>query len=164
MVGFPACLHLTAARQSAGVPSEKMRYLNRTPKPWFELPDLSDGIAPDRILPGVSRSVLLLKAREPYLAWVDQVAPLHGAQLRANPAWQRQAILIPSCNTLADAEPWLREWCHLIMAECLVWYTPEVRRWPADRSWDTFTVWFDRELINGVRDLSSDPLRAVEAD
>ncbi len=155
---------LVCARQAADVPSEKSRYLNRKPEPWFNLPDLSDGVAPHRILPSVYRSVLVLQAREPFLAWVDQVAPDDGARLRANPTWQRHAILIPGSTDLADAEPWLREWCHLILAECMSWYTPLVRQWPEDRSWATLTAWFDLDLISGLRDLGSDPLQAIEAD
>jgi len=154
---------LASDHQADTVLSE-MRYLIRKPEPWFQLPDLSDGVAPDRILPSVYRSVLVLRAREPYLAWVDQVAPEDGARLRANPAWQRHAILIPSSSTMAEAEPWLREWCHLILSECMSWCTPLVRQWPEDRSWSTFAAWFDCDLISGVRDLGSDPLRAVEAD
>ena len=163
-VNGPQCCPLVALRQAADVPSEKTRYANRKREPWFQLPDLSDGVAPDRILPGIYRSVLILHDREPYLAWVDQVAPEAGTRLRANPVWQRHAILIPGSTTLAAAEPWLREWCHLILAECMSWYTPQVRQWPEDRSWTTFVAWFDLDLIPDLRDLGSDPLRAVEAD
>lgn len=146
------------------MPSQKTRYLSRKREPWFQLPDLSDGVAPDRILPSVHRSALILRYREPYLAWVDQVAPEAGARLRANPAWQRYGVLVPSCTTLADAEPWLMEWCHLILEDCLSWYTPLVRQWPEDRSWATFTAWYDLDLIPVLRDLGSEPIRAVEAD
>jgi len=141
-----------------------MRYLDRKPEPWFELPDLSDGVAPHRILPVANRSVLVLYAQEPYLAWIDQTNPAQGALLRANPAWQRTAMLIPCCSTEAAAEPWLREWCHLILAEYLSWYTNQISLWPQDRSWNTFTAWFDYDLITRLRDLDNDPLRAVEED
>lgn len=147
------------------MPSEKMRYMNRKPEPWFDLPYLSNGASPHRILSGVYRNVLLLYAKEPYLAWIDQVDPGQGARLRDHPEWQRYAILISCRNTLAEAEPWLREWCHLILAEFMSCYTSIIQEWPEDRSWSTFTAWFDLDLVtSGLRDLGSDPLRAVEAD
>ena len=144
------------------MPSEKMRYCQqRLATPWFDLPDFSDGTAPHTILPWVSRSVLVLKDREPCLAWIDIVDPAIGARMRANPAWQRTCVLIPGYDCLPSAESWLRAWCHLIMAEHLVLYTRTVAMWPADQSWETFIAWFDLDLIVGVRDLGSDPLKAT---
>ena len=143
------------------MPSEKTRYRQQRPAmPWFDLPDFSDGTAPHTILPNVFRSVLVLKAREPCLAWIDSIEPAIGARIRANPEWQRNCILIPGYDSLPSAEPWLRAWCHLIMADHLTPYTQTVAMWPADRSWDTFITWFDLDLIVGVRDLGSDPLEA----
>ena len=144
------------------MPSEKTRYqAKRLAMPWFDLPDFSNGTAPHTILPIVSRSVLVLKAREPYLAWIDSVDPAICARIRANPEWQRDCVLIPGYDSLSSAETWLRAWCHLIIANHLAPYTPTIAMWPADRSWNTFIAWFDLDLIVGVRDLGSDPLKAT---
>ncbi len=144
--------------------SEKMRYSRRQVEPWFEMPDLSDKLAPDTILPSVNRSVLTLQAKEPYLAWIDHIEPAAGARIRANPDWQRSSVLIPAYSSLTAAEPWLRAWCHLIMAEHLTAFTSVIAQWPVDRSWNTFTAWFALDLIVGVRDLGDAPLVARTAD
>jgi hypothetical protein len=112
------------------------------------------------ICPRAARSVLVLQCREPFLAWACAMRPMWADSLRTQRLWQRWTYLIPGFESLPTAEPWLREWCHLIFADSLNHYSQVIAEWPVDRSWATFTAWFELDLVVGVRDVGCHPLKA----
>lgn len=109
----------------------------------------------------INRGVVVVRPREPYVAWVNSVGdddvPLKLQELRAEP----DAFLIPEFDTRDESLEWLEEGCGLIFEMQLdAWETDE-QRWPQDRSWSVFQEWFDVEFIEIAWDLVAEPLSSA---
>ncbi len=104
----------------------------------------------------VNRSAIVIKPKEPYLDWANEVAQTMESmdELRQ----QSTVILIPKSAYQDHAEIFLRENCVRIFERELDAWSPARELRPANPDYETLTAWFDIEVHALVLDLSEDSL------
>jgi hypothetical protein len=87
-------------------------------------------------------SAAVLRPREPFVRWVRGLDPApEGEPVTVDR--EPVVVLVPRFSNEEDADLWLREHYGTLFAfELRAWCRDE-QRWPADRSWDVFSAWFD---------------------
>lgn len=103
----------------------------------------------------VNRVSMLLVPRQPWIDWaasLDRDDPPPAAGTPGN------TYLLPAY----DEEEDLKEFIHgnhgIFFEEELAAWTDDESVWPADRSWEMFTEWFDLHISALVYDLGDEPL------
>ena len=114
-------------------------------------------VTEDRPIWFLNRSVLVVRAREPFVDWACSVDD----PVRVRPADAAASVnsfLIPEFGTEEESWAWIREHCDTVFELMLNdWYTdPEL--WPEDRGWGAFQLWFEAEHIDLAWDLVAEPL------
>jgi hypothetical protein len=97
----------------------------------------------------VNRSAVLVRAREPFLAWAKK----HGDGMAYPTEGERSVYLLPRYAYDDEAEDLLRQYFDLIFeAELENWIT-DPTTWPEERSYERFREWFEVEHNSVVEDL-----------
>jgi hypothetical protein len=105
----------------------------------------------------LNRGLVILRPKQPFVDWVREVDP--GTPTEEDEVRESaEAFLIPQFDMTPDSHVWIRENFEMMFEIQLdSWYTdPEM--WPSQRDWDTFTRWFEIELIEVAWDLVDAPL------
>ena len=106
----------------------------------------------------LNRSAVVVKPRQPFLDWLHMADPTSRRLTLGELAREPTIYLIPECDTEDDVREILQELCEEIFSEQLAgWFTDE-RTWPADRSFDVFSRWFDYRHHSVLIDLCDEPL------
>ena len=106
----------------------------------------------------VNRSVAILKPRQPFLDWLQQLPGTLDGQLQLEELRRDcNALLIPAADDYASAEDFVRQhYRTLFGAELADWCDDEVF-WP-EMSPQLFLHWFDVEIHSVLTDLVDFPL------
>jgi len=106
----------------------------------------------------INRSAVMVTPAKPFLDWLHRVDPT-SAELSLDDLRREATVyLLPEYDTDEEADQHLRKCCGRIFEDELDgWY--RVRSaWPVDRSFDTFTSWFECGFHSVILDLCDDPL------
>ena len=108
----------------------------------------------------LNRSVLVIRVREPFLAWLQGLPdpnPDPGLTLELMNE-DPSAYLVPPWEDEEDrGEILLQCFAMLFEAQLEGWWTQE-DDWPTERGFETFLEWFDPQWCSMVEDLVDDPL------
>ncbi|MGL6046176.1 MAG: VacJ [Vogesella sp.] len=106
----------------------------------------------------VNRSVAILKPRQPFLDWLQNLpgsldGQLQLAQLRAD----CNALLIPAADDYESAEDFVRQHYRTLFGAELADWCDDDAFWP-ELTPALFTEWFDVEIHSVLTDLVDNPL------
>lgn len=102
----------------------------------------------------VNRCALVVRPKEPYLAWANGVDD--GSDYGADQ--EHTVYLAPDFNSLAEMKRWLEdEYAAIFEQELRAWMTDEAT-WPSPRDFALFRAWFAVEYSSIVIDLCNSPL------
>lgn len=106
----------------------------------------------------VNRSVAILKPRQPFLDWLQNLpgsldGQLQLAQLRAD----CNALLIPAADDYESAEDFVRQHYRTLFGAELADWCDDDAFWP-ELTPVLFTEWFDVEIHSVLTDLVDNPL------
>jgi hypothetical protein len=106
----------------------------------------------------VNRTALVVKPKEPFLAWLHEADPTSHELTLEDLVREPSVYLIPECETGEEVRKVLQELCEEIFNDQLGgWYRDEAS-WPEDRSFKVFRGWFDFEYHSMLLDLCDEPL------
>lgn len=105
----------------------------------------------------VNRSVVTVKAKEPFVRWLKSLPdPMDISLKEINE--DTTAYLLPDCSDDDEQDKLLRRYYPAIFEEQLEdWWTDE-RDWPPKRTYSLFTEWFSVEFHSMLVDLVDAPL------
>ena len=117
-------------------------------------------------MPGVNRSVMVVKPKQPFLEWLNSLDNDDEMNLTLEELQiDSTAYLVPEFETSEDQAE-IVVWSHkyVFEEELMAWYTFE-EEWPPIRDLDTFLEWFEVDFHSTVVDLDLElPLEHVEGD
>ena len=106
----------------------------------------------------INRSAVIVMPSQPFLDWLHRADPT-SAELRLEDLRLDATIyLLPEYDTEEEARGYLREHCSEIFEEQLDGWYRVPSAWPVDRTFDTFTRWFEYSFHSVLVDLCDDPL------
>ena len=107
----------------------------------------------------LNRSMLVVKAREPFLRWLKSLPdPVRDDLTLEEVNEDGTAFLLPEWEDDQERNRVLRECYRFIFEEQLSgWWTRE-SDWPKKRTFQVFQSWFDVEMHSVVEDLVDGPL------
>ncbi len=101
----------------------------------------------------INRGLVVLKKKEPFLKWLQQLPePMEGmtlAQANEDP----MALLIPDFETSEEATNYIRENFEKLFGFEMERWWEDVEDWEKNLTWKKFTEWFDIEASCIVWDL-----------
>ncbi len=100
----------------------------------------------------INRAVAIIKPRQPYLDWAQQLADPPDRLSLADLRRDCTAILLPEWDDPADAEAFIQDMFADVFAMELDAWHRDPQAWPAHRSYQIFREWFDVELHSLVLD------------
>jgi hypothetical protein len=110
-------------------------------------PDPTDDELDDPLL---DRSALVLRPREPMIAWARTIdSGATDEELTAS-----VVAVIPGLRRGPELDRWLEQFHAALFEERLAAWTPEKAQWPTDRSLETLHGWFDVEFVAIVEDFT----------
>ena len=110
----------------------------------------------------LNRSVLIVKAKQPFLNWLRSLsdpADITLEQLNQD----NTAYLLPDYTYDTEQEEILADYFDLIFEEQLAGWWKVESDWPADRDLGTFKKWFDVEFHSAILDLVDESLKDEES-
>lgn len=101
----------------------------------------------------INRPVLVIKPREPYLNWTEQVSP-DSMGLRPEDTQQDcTTYLLSEALDRQHLESFLQEnYAPMFEHELYAWHRDQ-RVWPVERNYAVFREWFDVEMHSQVIDM-----------
>ena len=113
----------------------------------------------------LNRSLLIVRAKQPFLDWIHALPDEESAHLTLEKINQDgQVYLLPDVELVDDAQSLIRAFSPMVFElELEGWWTEE-SDWPQDRSNEVFCNWFDVSLRSLVHDLVDEPLIDDEAE
>ncbi len=110
----------------------------------------------------VNRSVLIVRPREPYLAWVHSLDE-EGKKFTLDDLRRDcTAFLIPEIEEPADEEVFLERSCDALFEHLLAGWVNDPPVWPKNRELQVFRAWFDLEFSSLTLDLVEWPIGHLE--
>ena len=110
----------------------------------------------------INRSAVIVTPTKTFLDWLHRADPtstdLSLADLREEPT----IYLLPQYDTEAEAHEHLRACCSEIFEEQLDGWYRVPSTWPVDRTFGTFSRWFEFSFHSVLFDLCGDPLKHDE--
>ncbi|HSE22615.1 MAG TPA: hypothetical protein VLB68_13195 [Pyrinomonadaceae bacterium] len=117
-------------------------------------------------MPGVNRSLMVVKPKQPFLDWLNSLDNDDEMNLTLEELQNDStAYLVPEYETPEDQAE-IVVWSHnyVFEEELMAWYTFE-EEWPPTRDLDTFLEWFEVEFHSTIMDLDLElPLEHVQDD
>lgn len=111
----------------------------------------------------VSRAVLVLRARQPYVDWANDLQEPGGAMVTLEDARTAgSAFLIPALSRGADARAFVERHAPAMFEHELEMWMDDRSTWPARRDAAAFHEWFDVEVHDIVVDLGEDAIVTEE--
>ncbi|SCK10438.1 VacJ [Vogesella sp. LIG4] len=106
----------------------------------------------------VNRSVAILKPRQPFLDWLQQLPGSLEGQLQLDELRRDcNALLIPAADDYASAEDFVRQHYRTLFGAELADWCDDDAFWP-DMTPQLFLQWFDVEIHSVLTDLVDFPL------
>lgn len=100
----------------------------------------------------INRGVVIIKARQPFVDWVNSTTPDEPPVTLAEVNQECTAILVPDLDNEIETNDYLESLKPaLFERELAGWYTDE-QTWPAERSASLFDAWFELEIHSMVWD------------
>ncbi len=112
----------------------------------------------------VNRGVLVLKAKEPYLDWVNATDDEGVVRTLDEVSQDCTAYLTPEIEDDDELRGLLEQIYDLLFELELVGWVQDEAQWPANRDFPTFLEWFDVEFHSMVLDLAEGELEVVADD
>ena len=110
----------------------------------------------------INRSIVLIKAKHPFLDWLNKTPYSIPVTLR-EVNQDCTAILIPDFESVAELLIYIEQnkpnWFALVLAT----WKPDQTTWPQQRTPQLFDFWFDLEIHSTVWDDSTSTPSAIEA-
>ncbi len=105
----------------------------------------------------LNRSVLIVRAKEPFLEWIKSLPD------PSDVSWEQvnrdnTAYLLPEYSYDSEQGELIEQFYDLIFEEQLRGWWTEKNDWPATRDLAMFKKWFDVEFHSAVLDLVDAPL------
>ncbi len=111
----------------------------------------------------VNRSVLVLRAKPPYVEWANEVGAATAGAVSLDDARQAgSAFLIPAIERDEEARAFVEAHARAMFEHELGMWMDDPDTWPARRDAETFLEWFDLEVHDIVVDLGDEPLATEE--
>jgi hypothetical protein len=113
----------------------------------------------------VSRAVLVLRAKQPYVDWANGFQEPGAAMVTLeNARVAGSAFLIPAFSRDADAAEFVERHAQAMFEHELGMWTDDRATWPGRRDAATFREWFDVEGHDIVIDLGEDAIVTEELE
>lgn len=113
----------------------------------------------------VSRAVLVLRAKEPYVEWANGLqGPGQAMVTLADARAAGSAFLIPSFQHDAEAREFVRRHAQAMFEHELGMWMDDRATWPPRRDAATFHEWFDVEVHEILVDLGDDEIVTEELE
>jgi hypothetical protein len=90
----------------------------------------------------IDRMAVVVLPREPVVDWVNEADPDHLILLE-DISWRGNVYLIPSFESLEEAEDHIEAVFDEIFCNELAGWVADEDKWPAKRTYDMFIEWFD---------------------
>jgi hypothetical protein len=111
----------------------------------------------------VSRAVVVVRAKPPYVDWANGLRPADAERVTlANARVGGSAFLVPSFQHDEDAQAFLERHATAMFEHELGMWIDDRAAWPPRRDAATFHEWFDVELHEIVVDLGDDEILVEE--
>ena len=105
----------------------------------------------------LNRSLIIVKARQPFLDWLHSLPDPADITLE-DADWDNTAYLIQDITGEEDHDQILAHYCDMILREQLAGWWMDEGDWPEIKDLKTFKKWFDVEFHSVVRDLVDEPV------
>jgi len=104
----------------------------------------------------INRAALLLKYKEPAIAWINETDPMQGGVKLTPEEVNSDLTVYLISDEAADSPKTLEKWLKanldvLFEAELEGWYT-DPALWPKDRNYSLFKKWFEVECHTVLHD------------
>jgi hypothetical protein len=110
----------------------------------------------------VNRTVVVLRARPPYVEWANAVANGEERVELDEARSAGSAFLVPPIEHDEDAQGFVERHARALFEHELAMWMDDPATWPARRDGETFHDWFDLEVHEIVVDLGDGPVLAEE--
>lgn len=112
------------------------------------------------MLPTLNRSAVFVVPKQPFLDWLRGADPT-SLTLTLEDVSDPTIYLLPDCEDDDELEAHVRNFSNAIFEDQLdAWYRDR-RKWPKDRDFGTFCLWFEYRAHSMLLDLCKSPLRRV---
>jgi hypothetical protein len=111
----------------------------------------------------INRSALIVNPSKAFLDWLHRVDPTSGEVTLQDLRQEPTIYLLPEYDTEKQAHQHLSKYCSEIFEEQLDGWYRVPSAWPVDRSFDTFTRWFEFSFHSVILDLCDNSLKHDEA-
>ncbi|MEW6360027.1 MAG: hypothetical protein AB1696_27065 [Planctomycetota bacterium] len=112
----------------------------------------------------INRSVLVVKAREPFLKWLLHSFPDLSYLTLEEANDDNTVYLIPECDDDSEVEKFLEGNYAAIFEEQVSTWSQDVDEWPDVNDLQTFREWFDVKFHSLVVDLGDGPVETDEME
>ena len=109
----------------------------------------------------LNRNAILVRARQPYLDWINKGAP-SGSRKIELPEVGQTLYLVPEFEDAMGATQVLRQVFHDIFCRELEGWSRDQARWPRDLTLPLFREWFEIAMIGTIEDVGDGPIENDE--
>lgn len=106
----------------------------------------------------INRAVAVIKPRQPYLDWAKRLPDPAENLTLDEVRMDCTAILLPEFDTPAEAEAFIAAMADDLFKMELDAWDRDPQNWPVNRTYDTFSEWFDVDIHSIVLDASDDDI------
>jgi len=106
----------------------------------------------------LNRSAVVVTLKQPFLDWLHGADPT-SLDLALEDISEPTIYLLPDCEDDRELVAHLRNYCGTIFQEELDGWFRDQSKWPADRDFRTFSLWFEYRAHTLLLDLCDSPLR-----
>ena len=110
----------------------------------------------------INRSALIVVPAKAFLDWLHRVDPTSGELSLEDLRQEPTIYLLPEYDTEKQAHRYLSKYYSKIFEEQLDGWYRVPAAWPVDRSFNTFTRWFEYSFHSVILDLCDDSLKHDE--